>query len=368
MKTLTKSEHFQEMSDFFNAMTKNSLPIICWQTKSDGTKTIIPIFIREVNNDNKVLKAQNANAKAFEFESQSIYFFSSSEKVIFKCESISIDSDFASLGFPEEVKYIDDEAVSSLGSSLGIDEFNKKVSEGSLGSEFSDFNFINGEGRANNTDELNKTLVEGEGRANQIDEVERIKGEKNSGIDETQHMVLNTENATDKIDNNREGSTSTDHISTMQEGQTSTEHMNTRTSSKASNEKISTAWHVKSMSKSDAALFEKELSFITLDEEDKKFEGQRSTPRARPPEGKMVTVEVSDQSRPQSTHPLYDLSQGGFAFLVFAKDEFNTGEDVMIKAFDTKKFDVPMNAKVMAVREADEMGIQYKVGCQFITE
>lgn len=124
-------------------------------------------------------------------------------------------------------------------------------------------------------------------------------------------------------------------------------------------------WFVKSMSDHDANLFSTELSSITLDEEDKIFEGVRSAPRAKPPEGKMVTLQIHDESRPQSTYTLYDLSQGGLSFLVFSKGEFNVGERLLIKAFDTNRFEAPMITEVKAIREADDMGIQYKVGCQF---
>ncbi len=120
------------------------------------------------------------------------------------------------------------------------------------------------------------------------------------------------------------------------------------------------------MSEHDAQLFATELSYITLDQEDKIYEGMRATPRAKPPEGKMVTVQVADESRPQSTLSLYDLSQGGLSFLVFAKEDFNVGEKILIKAFDINKFDRPMEAEVKIVREADDLGIQYKVGCQFL--
>jgi hypothetical protein len=342
MKTLTKTEHLSEINEFLKSLITVALPIICWQTQPDGKKSICPIFVRSVNEDGSKFTVQNAQATEFPFDSKAVYFFHSSEKIIFKCDQFSMSEDKAEVEIPDEVKFITDEEVASLGSSLGLEnglkEFDKFVEGHGLGNELSDLNMVAGEGRANNSDDLEINRVAGDGRAN---------------INEEQHMVLHTENATDKIDTKRTGQTSTDHMSTM-------------TSSKASNEKLSTNWHVKSMSVSDAALFEQELSFVTLDEEDKIFEGKRTTPRAKPPEGKMVTVQVDDESRVQTTHPLYDLSQGGFAFLVFAKDEFDAGEVLHIKAFDTKKFEVPMVGKIMAIREADEMGIQYKVGCQFV--
>lgn len=120
------------------------------------------------------------------------------------------------------------------------------------------------------------------------------------------------------------------------------------------------------LSEHDANLLETELGSITLEEEDALYEGMRASPRAKPPEGKMVTVQISDESLGQTTHPLYDLSTGGLSFLVFSKDEFSVGQKLLVKAFDINQFENPLLTEVKVVREADDMGIQYKVGCQFI--
>ncbi len=134
-------------------------------------------------------------------------------------------------------------------------------------------------------------------------------------------------------------------------------------------DKIETKWSSKAnTSQKDIDLFEEELSFITLDEEDKQFEEARETPRARPPEGKLAVIQVADGSRVQASFPLHDLSRGGLSFLVFSKEDFAAGEFVHVKAFDTRTFDNPMYGIVRSIREADEMGIQYKVGVQFIDE
>ena len=125
-------------------------------------------------------------------------------------------------------------------------------------------------------------------------------------------------------------------------------------------------WMSLGMNEHDANLIANELSYITLDEEDKMFEGMRAAPRAKPPEGKMVTLQSFDSTKAQVTLSLYDLSQGGLSFLVFAKDDFEIGEKIYIKAFDINKFETPMIAEIKAIREADDLGIQYKVGCQFL--
>lgn len=119
-------------------------------------------------------------------------------------------------------------------------------------------------------------------------------------------------------------------------------------------------------SESDQAFFEQELSYVTLDEEDKKYEGQRNAPRAKPPEGKMIIIQTKDGSKPQETLPLYDLSRGGMGFMTFSESAYAKGEVLNVYGFDNKNFDEPMFAIIRSVREADEMGIQYKCGCQFI--
>jgi|LULF01.1.fsa_nt_gb hypothetical protein len=123
-----------------------------------------------------------------------------------------------------------------------------------------------------------------------------------------------------------------------------------------------------SLSEHDSDLLKSQMGHITLEEEDKAFEDVRESPRAKPEEGKMVTVQTADESKAQATYGLYDLSQGGLSFLVFSKDEYYLGEKIRLKAFDIKKFESPMLLEVKSIREADELGIQYKVGCQFVLE
>lgn len=132
-------------------------------------------------------------------------------------------------------------------------------------------------------------------------------------------------------------------------------------------EKLNSMWEG-ALNQHDQDLFAEELSFITLDDEDKIFEGQRTAPRAKPPEGKLVTVQIKDRSRPEEILPLHDLSQGGIGFLVFDKDSYSTGEVIHIKGFDKKTFENPMMAVVRSIREVDEFGVQFKIGLQFITE
>lgn len=122
----------------------------------------------------------------------------------------------------------------------------------------------------------------------------------------------------------------------------------------------------KEKSQRDKDIFEQELSFISLDEEDKIYADKRDAPRARPPAGKKVVVEPADGSGHEGSYSLFDLSRGGLAILVFSENAYEAGQTVHIKAFDDKVLDEPMVAEVKSVRPADEQGMQFKVGLQFL--
>lgn len=115
----------------------------------------------------------------------------------------------------------------------------------------------------------------------------------------------------------------------------------------------------------DRSIFEQELSFVSLDEEDKLYADKRNAPRARPPEGKMVTMS-NERAGKDGTYSLFDLSRGGLAVLVFEGKDYQSGDKVEIKAFDDQVLDEPMIAEVKSVREADDQGLQFKVGMQFV--
>lgn len=122
----------------------------------------------------------------------------------------------------------------------------------------------------------------------------------------------------------------------------------------------------KRQSDRDREIFETELSFVALDEEDKIYADKRDAPRARPPEGKMVSMQLADGSKPAGAFTLFDLSRGGVAVLAFSEDEYQPGDVVHIQAFDEKILDEPMVVEVKSVRPADEHGVQFKIGMMFI--
>ena len=118
------------------------------------------------------------------------------------------------------------------------------------------------------------------------------------------------------------------------------------------------------MSKKDSELFEQELSFVTLDEEDKLFADQRAAPRARPPKDKMVCIQFGDKSVGEM-YSLFDLSQGGLGFITENPERFEVDQTLNILGFDNNGFETPMVVVVRAIRETDSTGSQFKVGCAF---
>lgn len=192
-------------------------------------------------------------------------------------------------------------------------EINKIIDEDApawmSGIDFNDLNvFVKGYGLSNIPKE--STFIHGKGRAN---------------INNETHMRLNSKNAT---------------------------------------EHISTVWRIDSMSKHDSELFETELSFIGLDEEDRLFADKRSTPRARPPKDKKVRVEFK-ASLNGELFPLFDLSQGGLGFITNDKEKFQVDQKLNILGFDNNNFQTPMVVIVRAIRDTDDSGANFKIGCSF---
>jgi len=102
----------------------------------------------------------------------------------------------------------------------------------------------------------------------------------------------------------------------------------------------------------------------TLDEEDKMFADKRETPRARPKKDKFVKVKtlLSDDVL---TYKLFDLSQGGMAFISMEPDLFPKGDLIQIMGFEEFNLDDPLIARVMSHRNIDETQIEFKIGCKF---
>ena len=311
MSILTKEENLIEIRDNLSEITISGIPILMWQLKEDGTRILQPVFIKEIIGDDQLL-LQTATKKNFELKQQTVYFHIATHKLIFKSEIDSIEDKFARVKFPQLMKFTEEEMVDDKEVDLGLHEFTK---------------YIEGHGLGNHIDEIMR--VAGNGRANINRENMRVKGSGGGNFNQSTHMRLNTSNATDKI---------------------------------------STKWAINSMSSHDSEIFQTELNFVSLDDEDKIYAEQRESVRAKPKEGKMITIQKSDLATSEEIFPLYDLSKGGLAFLTTDQELFTKGEVVLVNALDEKRFEIPMQVSVMAVREADELSVQFKIGCAFVGE
>lgn len=145
-------------------------------------------------------------------------------------------------------------------------------------------------------------------------------------------------------------------------------HKSSRMVSNSKTEHIQTKMVVKFKSQSDQKLFEKELDYISPDEEDKIFAAQREAPRARAHKGKKICIARRSRADYIEKFELFDLSRGGFSYVVNLETHFTAGDVINVVGFDHEEFDNPMIGQVMGVHVMDQLGTQYKVGCKFLDE
>lgn len=102
----------------------------------------------------------------------------------------------------------------------------------------------------------------------------------------------------------------------------------------------------------------------TIDEEEKMYADKRETPRARPKNDKFVKIKtlMSDEVH---TFKLFDLSQGGIAFITMEPQLFPKNDLIQIMGFEEFNLDDPLIARVMSQRALDDTQIDFKVGCKF---
>lgn len=130
--------------------------------------------------------------------------------------------------------------------------------------------------------------------------------------------------------------------------------------------KIKSSVGSKYRSKQDQSLFDEIVASQSLSEEDKKFADQRTTPRAKPKEGKVVRVSASGGELALFT--LYDLSTGGMSIVTGDINDFSEQEEISVIGFNEKTFEGPVKAIVRSIRDIDDLVGQYKVGIQFLEE
>jgi hypothetical protein len=123
---------------------------------------------------------------------------------------------------------------------------------------------------------------------------------------------------------------------------------------------------VKSMaqrSSRDQELLNNEFG-LSLDEEDKLFADKRETPRARPKVDKWVKLAQLQGSGP-IIYKLFDLSQGGMAFVSFDESEFAKGSEIHIVGFNDFDLDDPLVGNIMSIRPIDGELSEFKIGVKF---
>lgn len=317
MKILNTREHLNEVTSFFEEVEKRRQTALVWQHDTAQNKRVIyKVNLNEVKSGMEKLTMSSLENKNFYFKSGKLYFYVEEHKALFSADQISIQSNYLECKAPSEVKFLDEESDNkikdvfrSIDATLLIQgKYSFDASEENI-KEFT-FDYESSSVLSND-----HNLVRG------------FKGDKMSDL------TLDTQ---------------TEKISTKMKG--------------------TIAAGYKGQSDSDKSLFEEELSFITVDEEDKIYEGQRAAPRARPPEGKRVTVCKRSDSTKEGEFLLFDLSRGGCSFTLEDELFFEKGEVLHLLAFDEKKFDDPMLVKVMNVREVDQTKESFKVGCKFLDE
>jgi hypothetical protein len=82
---------------------------------------------------------------------------------------------------------------------------------------------------------------------------------------------------------------------------------------------------------------------------------------------KWVKVRRSDQSVDEfSMYRLIDISKGGVSFYANSPTDFKRGQQFLLLEIEGKPLDKPLLCLVRFVKAADEFGVDFKVGTEFI--
>lgn len=308
MRTVKKKDSPQDYFRHFQDLIATKKSALVWQLdKNSNKRSIYRVILLSCRDEENLLKVENLEkSRDFELPEDVVYFFVEKSHLIFKSPKLQVEGDTLTGSLPHELKVLSDEESARLYSAFRELDPHRQEEDYDYGlkgvKSAPEFEF-------GDSPEKGYEFEVGEAA-------------------EKENPYMELEARTDKI--------------------------NTKLAGK------------KNQSARDKAIFEEELSFISLDEEDKLYADKRGAPRARPPEGKMVTMQVADGSRDGGAYTLFDLSQGGLSVLSFSESDYKSGELVHIQAFDTRVLDEPMLAEVKSVRSADDQGIQFKIGMQFV--
>ena len=103
---------------------------------------------------------------------------------------------------------------------------------------------------------------------------------------------------------------------------------------------------------------------IEVDDEEK-YKGMRTAPRAAPKNFKTITL-AKENGVAEKEYVLYDLSQGGMAFNTWIAAEFKKDDIIIASKVGEKSLSPKMRGIVRSVRKVAEGSEEVKVGIQFI--
>lgn len=121
---------------------------------------------------------------------------------------------------------------------------------------------------------------------------------------------------------------------------------------------------MKERSARDIDFLKDELDMLSLDEEDKMFADKRESVRVRPKGGKIVKLMLKDDPNVHVAR-LFDLSQGGMAFISHDAEIFPKASEVIIIGFGEFDLDDPLLGTIMSHRPIDDSQNEFKIGIKF---
>ncbi len=313
MRILNIEEQEEDLDKFFISMLQLKEKIVVWQLRHQEGRLVKSSRLHGYMSVAEPVRFRCINNNKEDFSRGEIYLFAPEQKAIFKTTLQNFEENDLLCDVPREVKILEDSDEEALEDMIDI--FNKEM------------NYVQGKGEGNIEDPVE--VVSATDLPVGPDAPIEVTGPNTKYTARDSHLVS---------DNNQYAFT----------------------------DKIETKWKTKRMSSKDIEIFETELSFVSLDEEDKLFQDKRAAPRARPPKGKMVTIQKSTDQEYVRTFELFDLSRGGMGFIIPLGEEIDKGDIVNVQAFDDKVFDSPMQIEVKSIREVDSDGTHFKVGCQFV--
>ena len=110
--------------------------------------------------------------------------------------------------------------------------------------------------------------------------------------------------------------------------------------------------------------FMEKLQFVEVEDEERHI-NERAAPRKNAKEGQLIALERIKTNK-LVTHFLYDLSQGGMAFLVDDPGEYEVGEKIRLIQLDGVELDKKIDGEVVAIRKKEESLGEFKVCIKFV--